>query len=97
VSLLRCRIATGRRHQIRVHLAARGWAVLGDMVYGAPLDGFPRLALHAWHLSFDHPRSGERIAVTCPPPAELDALIARCGLAGRQNYTTPASAETSRR
>src|SRR5262249_50854674 len=60
VSRLRCRLVTGRRHQIRVHLAARGWPVLGDLVYGEPLDGFPRLALHAWHLAFDHPSSGGR-------------------------------------
>jgi len=85
VSLLRCRLLTGRRHQIRVHLAARGWPVLGDAVYGEPLDGFPRLALHAWQLSFAHPRGHDRVAVTCPLPVEIDALVARCdgGTIGR--------------
>ena len=85
VSLLRCRLVTGRRHQIRVHLAARGWPVLGDTVYGDPLDGFPRVALHAWHLAFDHPSSGGRVVVTCPPPAEIGALMVRGGLAITQS------------
>ena len=80
VSLLRCRLVTGRRHQIRVHLAARGWPVLGDTVYGGPLAGFARLALHAWHIAFDHPLTSERLAITCAPPIDLLELAVRCGL-----------------
>ena len=82
VSLLRCRLLTGRRHQIRVHLSARGWPVVGDAVYGEPLEGFSRLALHAWTLTFVHPRSGERVRVSCTVPAELASLLSRCGLRG---------------
>ena len=64
MSLLRCRLVTGRRHQIRVHLAARGWPVVGDAVYGRALHGFPRHALHAWRVALVHPidatSAGER-------------------------------------
>jgi 23S rRNA pseudouridine1911/1915/1917 synthase len=62
-SLLRCSPVTGRRHQIRVHLAARGWPVAGDAVYGTAIDGFPRHALHAWRLAFPHPVTGARILI----------------------------------
>jgi 23S rRNA pseudouridine1911/1915/1917 synthase len=57
-SLLRCRPVTGRRHQIRVHLAARGWPIVGDAVYGQALVGFPRHALHACRVAFTHPVTG---------------------------------------
>jgi len=85
VSLLRCRLLSGRRHQIRVHLSARGWPIVGDATYGERLDGFPRLALHAWRLSFAHPRTDGRVAVTCQPPVEIDTLLARCALTLRHN------------
>src|SRR5580765_5732340 len=49
-SVLCCRPLTGRRHQIRVHLAARGWPVVGDGVYGRALEGWARHALHAWRM-----------------------------------------------
>jgi len=97
ISLLRCRLLSGRRHQIRVHLSARGWPVLGDEVYGEPLPGFPRLALHAWRIAFDHPVTGGRVAIACPLPAELSALCARCALSSRQIYMTAAPERTSRR
>jgi 23S rRNA pseudouridine1911/1915/1917 synthase len=57
VSLVRCRLVTGRMHQIRVHLAARGWPIAGDGVYGAPLLQLSRQALHAWRLALPHPRA----------------------------------------
>jgi 23S rRNA pseudouridine1911/1915/1917 synthase len=70
-SLLRCRLETGRRHQIRVHLAARGWPIVGDVVYGEALDGFTRHALHAWRLALTHPSSGHRLQIEAPVPAAL--------------------------
>jgi 23S rRNA pseudouridine1911/1915/1917 synthase len=88
LSLLRCRLVTGRTHQIRVHLAARGWPIVGDPVYGEPrwrdvrdpalsalLAAFPRQALHAWRTSFMHPFTGERLGITAPMPQDLEALI----------------------
>ena len=73
-SLVRCRLMTGRRHQIRVHLAARGWPVVGDVRYGTALPGFPRHALHAWRLRFVHPRTGGLVTFDAPLPAAMAAL-----------------------
>ncbi len=88
-SLVSCRPVTGRTHQIRVHLAHLGHALVGDALYAgrqwrnladphaaAACRDFPRQALHAWRLAFDHPVTGERIAFTAPPPADLEALVA---------------------
>ncbi|HZR26187.1 MAG TPA: RluA family pseudouridine synthase [Vicinamibacterales bacterium] len=73
MSLLRCRLRTGRRHQIRVHLASRGWPIVGDAVYGRSLDGFERIALHASRVRFTHPATG-RIVEIASPAAELTHL-----------------------
>jgi 23S rRNA pseudouridine1911/1915/1917 synthase len=85
-ALLRCRIRTGRMHQIRVHLASRGWPVAGDAKYGdaaadAPL-GAPRLALHAWRLAFVHPVTREPVRIEAPLPDDLQHLLERTALAG---------------
>jgi 23S rRNA pseudouridine1911/1915/1917 synthase len=82
LSLVRCRLLTGRRHQIRVHLAARGWPVAGDPVYGDPAARhiFPRQALHAWRLVFTHPLSGDRIRIEAPVPLDLREFLAACKL-----------------
>jgi 23S rRNA pseudouridine1911/1915/1917 synthase len=89
-SLVECRLATGRTHQIRVHLAASGHPLLGDPVYGretaerrarlsaagqAALAGFRRQALHAGILGFLHPRTGQRLHFESPLPADLQILI----------------------
>ena len=94
-SLLECRLATGRTHQIRVHLAHRGHPLVGDPVYlrripavARGLDpalrnlllDFPRQALHAANLGFAHPRSGEKLAFSAPPPGDLQALLEAAGL-----------------
>ena len=89
LSLLRCTLATGRTHQIRVHLAASGWPIVGDAVYGEPrwtsikdaalrsvLQEFPRQALHAWRVALTHPTSGERLEIEAPVPADLAGLLA---------------------
>jgi 23S rRNA pseudouridine1911/1915/1917 synthase len=75
LSAVRCRLITGRTHQIRVHLAARGWPILGDAVYGVKDARIGRQALHAWRLEFTHPRTGEMISVCAPVPADIAALI----------------------
>lgn len=94
VSLVRCRLVTGRMHQIRVHLSARSWPIVGDAKYGEPrwraiaepgvarvLESFPRQALHAWRIAFSHPITGEPIAVEAPVPADMMALLHACGMA----------------
>jgi len=73
-SLLRCRPLTGRRHQIRVHLAARGWPVVGDAVYGRALDGFPRFALHAQRVGLLHPVTGAAVRLESAVPEDIVAL-----------------------
>ncbi len=93
LSLLRCELVTGRTHQLRVHLAAQGWSIVGDPAYGQPprarlvdvavdraARGFPRQALHAWRLAFAHPRSGRRLHFEAPLPPDLAALMSAAGL-----------------
>jgi 23S rRNA pseudouridine1911/1915/1917 synthase len=61
-AILRVKLETGRKHQIRVHLSERGWAIVGDGVYGKAEDGVMRLC--ATELEVEHPRSGERMKFT---------------------------------
>ncbi|MBX6367198.1 MAG: RluA family pseudouridine synthase [Rhodospirillales bacterium] len=87
-ALVECRLATGRTHQIRVHLAAKGHPLVGDPVYGsgrqarratgpagAALARFPRQALHAYRLGFVHPATGERLAFEGELPADMAAML----------------------
>lgn len=76
---LRCRLETGRTHQIRVHLAAIGHPVVGDDRYGGtrPAVALDRPFLHAEELAFDHPATGERVRFTSPLPADLRSLLDR--------------------
>jgi 23S rRNA pseudouridine1911/1915/1917 synthase len=77
-ALMRVRLETGRTHQIRVHLAAIELPVSGDAHYGVAGDlGLRRQFLHAAHLAFDHPLSGERVDVSSPLPAELEQALER--------------------
>jgi 23S rRNA pseudouridine1911/1915/1917 synthase len=79
-SLLRVTIETGRTHQIRAHLAALGFPVAGDPLYGGTDPALARLFLHADRLAF--PRVGGRGMVRCtaPLPAELRCVLYRLGL-----------------
>jgi len=91
-ALAEFRLETGRTHQIRVHAAHIGHGLAGDPVYGGArrpaaaalpagaaeaLDGFPRQALHAASLGFDHPVSGRALRFEAPLPADMAALLAR--------------------
>ncbi|HEX6417503.1 MAG TPA: RluA family pseudouridine synthase [Acidimicrobiales bacterium] len=78
VTELRCRLETGRTHQIRVHLASIGHRVVGDTRYGGQRQSLPvaRPFLHAEHLALDHPVSGEPLAFTSPLPDDLVAVLA---------------------
>jgi 23S rRNA pseudouridine1911/1915/1917 synthase len=94
LSVLRCRLVTGRTHQIRVHLAARGWPLVGDPTYGgeprwtriadpvlaAALRAFPRQALHAWRIALTHPVTAKRLRIEAPIPEDLAGLLATAEL-----------------
>jgi 23S rRNA pseudouridine1911/1915/1917 synthase len=68
-------LETGRKHQIRVHLAGLGCPVIGDVVYGSAPDPAGRLGLHAWRLAFDHPATGQRLELEAPLPAVLRRVV----------------------
>lgn len=84
VTLLECSLATGRTHQIRVHMHSIGHPLVGDPVYrlartrrgNAAIDSFKRQALHAWRLAFDHPASGKTMQFESPLPADMRDLLA---------------------
>jgi 23S rRNA pseudouridine1911/1915/1917 synthase len=90
LTLLECRLATGRTHQIRVHFADKGYPIVGDPVYlrrvpevaktiNQPLRGrlldFPRQALHAATLGFRHPRTNRLVSFEAAIPADMQALL----------------------
>ena len=74
-SLVRCELVTGRTHQIRVHLASRGWPIAGDVSYGEPHPALDRQALHAWRTSLPHPLTRTRLTIEAPIPRDLRELI----------------------
>ncbi len=78
-SLARCRLITGRTHQIRVHLATKGWPIVGDATYGRP-HPFPRQALHAWRLTFPQPTTRREVTVVAPLPEDMRRLCESLGL-----------------
>jgi 23S rRNA pseudouridine1911/1915/1917 synthase len=102
VSLLECRLGTGRTHQIRVHLASTGHPVVGDPLYlrrvptsakllpasvrGQLLD-FPRQALHAAELGFRHPVTGAALSFKTPPPSDFNVVVAALDSSTTPNST----------
>jgi 23S rRNA pseudouridine1911/1915/1917 synthase len=79
--LVRCKLHTGRTHQIRVHMAALGHPLVSDALYGGEAAaGLLRQALHARRLAFAHPVTGEPMAFWAPLPADLENAIAALGL-----------------
>jgi 23S rRNA pseudouridine955/2504/2580 synthase len=98
LSLLAVTIKTGRTHQIRVHLASAGHAIAGDDKYGEAERqralhrlGLKRMFLHAWRLQFNHPASGERVALQADLPPELHALMPPAVLEAMTLHPTPTS------
>jgi 23S rRNA pseudouridine1911/1915/1917 synthase len=96
LSVLQCRLVTGRMHQIRVHLQAAGWPLLGDPVYGPPralrfdavglnevVRRLSRQALHSWRVALAHPISGAQLQIVAPVPGDLAAVLAAAGVSDR--------------
>ena len=77
-ALLEAHPKTGRTHQVRVHLSALGFPLLGDLLYGAPeTDLIARPALHAISLTLTHPLSGERMTFLASPPEDFENALKR--------------------
>lgn len=88
-SKVECRLETGRTHQIRVHMTSIGHPLLGDPTYGTGMQSraaklpeparialarLGRQALHAWHLGFEHPVTGEQLSFDAPMPEDMEGL-----------------------
>ena len=73
---IRCRLETGRTHQIRVHLAAIGCPLLGDRLYGRVSEELARPALHSAALTLSHPLTGDLVSVRAPLPEDMRGVLA---------------------
>jgi 23S rRNA pseudouridine1911/1915/1917 synthase len=82
VSLMACRLETGRTHQIRVHMQSIGFPLVGDALYGKShlAAVFPRQALHAWRLGLVHPSKGRAAEWNTPLPADMGGLLEHAGI-----------------
>ena len=79
VSIVECRLDTGRTHQIRVHMGSIGHPVVGDARYRGERQSLkvPRMMLHSTTIGFDHPVTGERLSFESPLPADIVSVIDR--------------------
>ena len=79
--LVQCRLDTGRTHQIRVHMSAKGHPLVSDALYGGtPITGLSRQALHAYRLAFEHPAGGKYLQFTSDLPPDMVTAINSLGL-----------------
>lgn len=74
-TLVEVDLETGRKHQIRVHLAEQGHPIVGDEAYGSRVNPIRRVALHGARLAFAHPRSGEELVFESPLPRPFAAIV----------------------
>ncbi|MGI9623305.1 MAG: RluA family pseudouridine synthase [Acidimicrobiales bacterium] len=81
VTVLTCRLETGRTHQIRVHVTAIGHPIVGDLTYGGSRESIPfgRPALHAGYLAFRHPGTGDDVMFEAGPPLDMEDLLDSLG------------------
>ncbi|MEN0064784.1 MAG: RluA family pseudouridine synthase [Myxococcota bacterium] len=102
VTLIECRLETGRTHQVRVHLAEKGWRILGDGLYGSKdFNRIParirrvvdtnggRPLLHAWRLDFKHPQDQEARSFRVPPPADYARVLTALELPADPTQAAP--------
>ena len=75
LSLVKCKLETGRTHQIRVHFSHIGHPLLGDTLYGNPSPLISRQALHSYKISFIHPITKKEQCFTCPLPNDMKKLL----------------------
>jgi 23S rRNA pseudouridine1911/1915/1917 synthase len=98
-TLLRCRLETGRTHQIRVHMSALGHPLVGDATYGkrnsAP--AFPRQALHAERLALVHPETRKTMSWQAKPPADMRVLLASLRREAPADHESAVTSHESRR
>jgi 23S rRNA pseudouridine1911/1915/1917 synthase len=90
MSLIRCKLGTGRTHQVRVHLSEAGWPIAGDPLYWRKSKRVPegladvlpneRAMLHAWELTLVHPSTGDQRIWTADPPADFQIARRAAGL-----------------
>jgi len=85
---VRCRLRTGRTHQVRVHLADLGHPVLGDRLYGSTVET-PRPLLHAVRLTLPRFSSDERLELEAPPPADFEPYVGPDGASGSSTANAP--------
>lgn len=74
-TLVRCKLDTGRKNQIRVHMADLGHPIVGDRRFGAATDPLERVCLHAAELSFTHPGTGQALTFQSPTPGSFRGLV----------------------
>ncbi|QDV62736.1 RluA family pseudouridine synthase [Crateriforma conspicua] len=85
-TLLAVRLATGRKHQIRVQFADRGHPILGDRKYGSGRPFPAGISLHSWALAIDHPTKKDRMAFHASPPRSWRGVLADLGVADVKDY-----------
>jgi len=97
MALVEARPVTGRLHQVRVHLASVGAAIVGDREYGprAAADASPRIGLHAHRLAFDHPLSGDPVDARSNVPKDLRVVFRRLRLPLPREIEPPPGSEAS--
>jgi len=97
LSLLEVTLLTGRKNQIRVHLAGIGHPIVGDTKYGKEEDGaYPRMALHARRISFKHPFKNDRLAFEAEVPAFFATLTGRIDFQGEPAVPAMSSTKSTR-